>query len=293
MYLLTTLLVSLVLTKPCALTEIHVGVVLISSPDNPHSYERIAAAVDIAVEKINDDIFPPIGHHMVTSVGTFGPTCNPNSASGVHRPPGTTPVEVYINHFQALSHPLHKTYMGMIQLGQWPRLWKHCCDPDIQKKKKKKKKGLALYVIEKAAHSIEQRKAFFLLQTDIAGAFDRDQLKKCIEESGVPSRLLRLLSDYLRNCTLNVRVSENHPLDIGVIQGSGLGHTTYGLGHTTYGLGHTTYGLGHTTYGLGHRTYGLGPVNVYFVTIFDATEDLDIGFADDLNIISNDETELN
>ncbi|MEE4247355.1 MAG: hypothetical protein V2I33_18250, partial [Kangiellaceae bacterium] len=44
----------------------------------------------------------------------------------------------------------------------------------------------ALNVIGKAAHSVNQRKAFFLLQNDITGAFDRvdrDQLTKHIKES--------------------------------------------------------------------------------------------------------------
>ena len=89
---------------------------------------------------------------------------------------------------------------------------------------------LVLDVIGRAVHSLNERKPFHLLQTDIAGAFDRvdrDQLKRRLREAGIPPRLHRLLTDYLSNRTFHVRTSgarsQDSPLDVGVVQGSGLG----------------------------------------------------------------------
>ena len=125
---------------------------------------------------------------------------------------------------------------------------------------------LVLNVVGRALHSVNERKPFHLLQTDIAGAFDRvdrDQLKRRLREAGIPPRLHRLLTDYLSNRTFHVRTSgarsQDSPLDVGVVQGSGLGPVMW---------------------------------NVYFAIIFDSTEDTCIGFADDLNLITQDTDEL-
>ena len=53
--------------------------------------------------------------------------------------------------------------------------------------------------------------------------------------------------------------SEHYPLDVGVVQGSGLGPVMW---------------------------------NIFFTPIFDATKGIGIGFADDLNLITQDRMEL-
>ena len=125
---------------------------------------------------------------------------------------------------------------------------------------------LAMTVIGKAMTSINERKPFHLLQTDIAGAFDRvdrSQLKQRLREAGVSTRLHQLLSAYLNQRSFHVRLSgvqsEQYPLDVGVVQGSGLGPIMW---------------------------------NVFFAQAFDATGESGIGFADDLNIMSSDPQQL-
>ena len=64
-------------------------------------------------------------------------------------------------------------------------------------------------MIGKAILALNKREDFYLLQTEIAGAFDRvdrDQLKR-LDEAGVPQHLHRLLSNYLRDRTASCRVA--------------------------------------------------------------------------------------
>jgi hypothetical protein len=246
----------------------------------------------------------------VTDVKKWLQNLNPSKASG----PNALSPAAYKNLSRALSHPLHTIYSRMMQLGQWPRQWKHSAICPIFKKKdpavyenyrpislidvpsklletqlarhmtkmiihngylpenqygfrpKHSCTDLAFCVIGKATLALNKREDFYLLQTDIAGAFDRvdrDQLKQRLHEAGVPQHLHRLLSNYLSDRTFHIRVSgaksDNHPLDVGVVQGSGLGPVMW---------------------------------NIFFAKVFDATEDTGIGFADDLNIITSDKTKL-
>ena len=235
---------------------------------------------------------------------------NPDKASG----PNAISPKVYKKISRAISEPIYAIYKRMLQLGVWPNQWKHSAICPIYKRKDpatytnyrpislidvlskilerniarhitkniiqngylpEKQYGfrpqhscsdLAMNVIGQAILSVNERKPFYLLQTDIAGAFDRvdrDHLVKRLTEAGVPPQLHRLLTNYLTERTFHVRVSgarsEIHHLDVGVVQGSGLGPVMW---------------------------------NIFFTPIFDATKDLSIGFADDLNLITQDQNEL-
>ncbi|ELT86995.1 hypothetical protein CAPTEDRAFT_98584, partial [Capitella teleta] len=56
---------------------------------------------------------------------------------------------------------------------------------------------------------------------------DREQLVRRLQECSTPTHLLRLLKSHLKNKTFHVRLngaqSDDYPLDIGVLQGSGIG----------------------------------------------------------------------
>ena len=125
---------------------------------------------------------------------------------------------------------------------------------------------LAFAVIGRAMQITDQRQTCHLLQTDIAGAFDRvdrDQLLRRLQEAGVRGRMHKLLAAYLTNRTFQVWLSGSqspkYPLDVGVVQCSGLGPVMW---------------------------------NIYFTPVFDATHGCGIGFADDLNLQTALRTEL-
>ena len=114
--------------------------------------------------------------------------------------------------------------------------------------------------------AINSRQKLYLLQTDIAGAFDRVDRKQLISrlsEAGVRGCLYTLLKSYLTGRSFHVRIngscSPNFPLDIGVVQGSGLGPVMW---------------------------------NIYFAPVFDATGQNGIGFADDLNLMATNDAHL-
>ncbi len=95
---------------------------------------------------------------------------------------------------------------------------------------------MAYAVIGQAILSTDQRQVSHLLQTDIAGAFDRvdrDLLKLRLQEAGVQGQLYRLMSSYLSDRTFHIRISgcesKKFPLDIGVVQGSGLGPVMWNI----------------------------------------------------------------
>ena len=142
-------------------------------------------------------------------------------------------------------------YLPDAQYGFRP---KHSC-PD-----------LALTVIGTAMLTVNQRQPCHLLQTDIAGAFDRvdrAQLALRMHEAGVRGRMHKLLVAYLTERSFRVRLSgcqsKEYPLDVGVVQGSGLGPVMW---------------------------------NIYFTPVFDATHGSGIGFADDLNLMTTLHSEL-
>lgn len=125
---------------------------------------------------------------------------------------------------------------------------------------------LVYAVMHKAMTAVNKREVLHVLQTDIAGAFDRvdrNQLIQRMNEAGIHGKLLKLLSSYLKDRTFNVRIngclSPETPLNNGVVQGSGLGPVMW---------------------------------NIHFTPIFDATQDDGIGFADDLNIMSKSANQL-
>ena len=125
---------------------------------------------------------------------------------------------------------------------------------------------LAYTIIGTAMTSNNARQPLHLLQTDIAAAFDRVDrsiLLKRLKETGIDNHMLKLLASYLSERTFNVRIngqeSNDHQMDTGVVQGSGLGPFMW---------------------------------NVYFAGVFDTTGPLGIGFADDLNLLSTDRQEI-
>jgi hypothetical protein len=125
---------------------------------------------------------------------------------------------------------------------------------------------LTFAVIGKAMLAMDKRETCHLLQTDIAGAFDRvdrTQLSLRLLEAGVRGRTHKLLVAYLTHRTSRVRISgcqsKEYPLDVGVVQGSGLGPVMW---------------------------------NIYFAPVFDATQGCGLGFADDLNLLTVLRTEL-
>ena len=119
---------------------------------------------------------------------------------------------------------------------------------------------LAYTIIGTAMESNNQRQPLYLLQTDIAAAFDRvdrNLLLKRLSETGMDNHTYKLLKSYLTNRTFKVRIngqqSRDHQMNTGVVQGSGLGPAMW---------------------------------NIFFSGIFDATEPHGVGFADDLNIVA-------
>ncbi len=125
---------------------------------------------------------------------------------------------------------------------------------------------LAYTVIAQAMLTQDQRKPCYLLQTDIAGAFDRvdrQQLIQRLSEAGIKGKLHKLLEAYLTDRTFHVRLngsqSHEYQMDNGVVQGSGMGPPMW---------------------------------NIFFSPVFDATQGCGLGFADDLNLATADQEQL-
>ena len=93
------------------------------------------------------------------------------------------------------QHIIGNGYLPKKQYGFRP---KHSCS------------DLVMNVIGRTTQSLNERKPLILLQTDIAGAFDRVDREKLIQrlkECGTPPRLHLLLEDYLTERTFHVRLS--------------------------------------------------------------------------------------
>ena len=165
-------------------------------------------------------------------------------------------------------HVLSKTFETQIARHITKGICRNGYLPDTQYgfRAKHSCSDLAYAVIGKAVLTVDQRRTCHLLQTDIAGAFDRvdrAQLALRLLEAGVRGQMHKLLIAYLTNRVFRVRLdgaqSQEYPLDVGVVQGSGLGPVMW---------------------------------NIYFAPVFDATQGKGIGFADDLNLLTDDHTEM-
>ena len=64
-----------------ALTEIKIGVVLISDRNLVYGYHRVAAAIDMAVDRVNNDILNS-SYRLVTVMRLYGPVCDGAEAPG-------------------------------------------------------------------------------------------------------------------------------------------------------------------------------------------------------------------
>ena len=119
---------------------------------------------------------------------------------------------------------------------------------------------LSFDILNKAPLTVDQRQTCYLLQTawlvPLNYRVNRKQLALRMQETGVHGHMHKLLVVFLTNHTFQVRTAscqlKEYPLDVGEVQGS-----------------------------------GLGPVmcNIYFASIFDVTHEWGIGFADNLNIL--------
>ena len=62
-------------------TEIKIGVVLISDRNLVYGYHRVAPAIDMAVERVNNDILNS-SYRLVTVMRWYGPVCDGAEAPG-------------------------------------------------------------------------------------------------------------------------------------------------------------------------------------------------------------------
>ena len=62
-------------------TEIKIGVVLISDRNIVYGYHRVAPAIDMAVERVNNDILNS-SYRLVTVMRSYGPECDGSEAPG-------------------------------------------------------------------------------------------------------------------------------------------------------------------------------------------------------------------
>lgn len=63
-------------------TKIRVGVILIRGSNSPYDYDRVAPAVDLAVQKVNSEILNGTSYRLDTTMMTYGPLCDGNVAPG-------------------------------------------------------------------------------------------------------------------------------------------------------------------------------------------------------------------
>ena len=73
--------VSLLVWCVSTVTEIKIGVVLISDRNLVYGYHRVAAAVDMAVDRVNRDILNS-SYRLVTVMRWYGPACDGAEAPG-------------------------------------------------------------------------------------------------------------------------------------------------------------------------------------------------------------------
>ena len=86
-----------------AVTEIKVGVILISGSGAPYDYERTAPAIDIAVEKVNRELINNATHLLVPLKRTYGPSCDAVQA------PGELVLKVFLAISSHVTIYLHKS----------------------------------------------------------------------------------------------------------------------------------------------------------------------------------------
>ena len=101
----------LVFSGPSGATiNVKVGVLLISGNGAPYDYERTAAAVDLAVEKVNSDVLVNTSHRLEAFIETYGPECDAATAPGT-----SSPRQQCLEGQPSSAFHQHTTHLYMIQ----------------------------------------------------------------------------------------------------------------------------------------------------------------------------------